>query len=161
MFKFTRVMEGMGRRRGDVKAGDVIFHQGIDVGPSPLSRPESCSSAASSAQDWEQAAQATVRRNNKLSPGVTESLGLRNYLKTSGLYDTPEKHPHVPVRSVFTEAGYYSSKAALLARGADHVDYLSKVNTSLGEEVEALKKSVQALNLEITSFQSQLPTAGE
>ena len=53
------------------------------------------------------------------------------------------------------------SKAALLARGADHVDYLSKVNVSLGQEVEALRKSVQALNTEITNFQSELPTAGE
>ena len=53
------------------------------------------------------------------------------------------------------------SKAGLLARGADHVDYLSKVNVSLAQEVEALRKSVQALNNEITNFQSELPTAGE
>ena len=35
----------------------------------------------------------------KLSPGVTETLGLRNYLGgglTSGLYESPEKHHHVP-----------------------------------------------------------------
>ena len=52
------------------------------------------------------------------------------------------------------------SKAALLARGAEHVEQLSRENLSLGGEVETLRKSVLALNAEIAAFQSQLPTAG-
>ena len=52
------------------------------------------------------------------------------------------------------------SKAALLARGAEHVEQLSRENQSLAGEVETLRKSVQALNAEIANFQSQLPTAG-
>ena len=52
------------------------------------------------------------------------------------------------------------SKAALLARGAEHVEQLSRENQSLTGEVETLTKSVQALNTEILTFQSQLPTAG-
>ena len=52
------------------------------------------------------------------------------------------------------------SKAALLARGAEHVEQLSRENQSLTGEVETLRKSVQALNTEILTFQSQLPTAG-
>ena len=52
------------------------------------------------------------------------------------------------------------SKAALLARGAEYVEQLSRENHSLTGEVETLRKSVQALNAEIANFQSQLPTAG-
>ena len=111
-----------------------LYSPKTKLGPSPLSRPESCSSAASSAADWEHQAGATVRRNNKLSPGVTEALGLRNYLSAglkSGLYgETPDKHPHVPVRSVFTEAGYYSTKSKLLdtARVSDKLSIRAEVS---------------------------------
>ena len=52
------------------------------------------------------------------------------------------------------------SKAALLARGAEHVEQLSRENQSLTGEVETLRQSVRALNTEILHYQSQLPTAG-
>ena len=97
------------------------------LGPSPLSRPGSCSSA-SSAQDWDQ------RRPGpglaKLSPGVTDSssslstLGLSGFRKyVSGPGGEGSLHP--PVRSVFTEAGYYSNKAKLVEAAARTSDKLS------------------------------------
>ena len=116
------------------------------LGPSPLSRPESCSSA-SSAQDWDHNNQRTVmrRQNNlsKLSPGVTDSssslstlgLGLRKYLVTAPGQDS-EKHQHVPVRSVFTEAGYYSNKAKLMES--------SSVNDKLSIRAEVSKPTPSA-----------------
>ena len=91
-------------------------------GPSPLSRPESCSSA-SSAADWEASGQGTVvRRSSKLSPGVTDPATplhrFRKYLLATGagsLYETADSsQTHIPVRSVFTEAGYHTNKAKLI-----------------------------------------------
>ena len=96
-------------------------------GPSPLSRPESVSSSTSShQQDWDTNNMATIIRKqnqlSKLSPGVTDSssslstlgLGFRKYLQQGSLYDTNDGNQHVPVRSVFTESGYYSNKAKLI-----------------------------------------------
>ena len=102
-------------------------------GPSPLSRPESVSSAASGDQ-WPDNG-ATVRRRhpnsnlNKLSPGVTDSssslstlgLGFRKYMASAGgqagHYET-SGHVVAPVRSVFTEAGYYSNATKLMDNGS-------------------------------------------
>jgi len=99
------------------------------LGPSPLSRPESCSSASSS-HDWDSGQSTVLRRQpnmNKLSPGVTDGsnlnglgLGFRKYLMSTsaGLYETNDNLPgsksHIPVRSVFTEAGYHTNKAKLI-----------------------------------------------
>ena len=122
--------------------------------PSPLSRPESCSSA-SSAQEWDHNNQMTVlrRQNNlgKLSPGVTDSssslstlgLGFRKYVVTApvqggagGAFDKNEKHQLVPVRSVFTESGYYSNKAKLMES--------SSVNDKLSIRAEVSKPTPNA-----------------
>jgi len=99
------------------------------LGPSPLSRPDSSSSAGSSHQDWDQGGQSTVLRrapgglSSKLSPGVTDanklgpSLGLKKYLQmtgTAGLYEQENKSQGLPVRSVFTETGYSTNKAKLI-----------------------------------------------
>ena len=53
------------------------------------------------------------------------------------------------------------SKAALLAKGAEHVEELSREKEELGREVEQLKRSVEELNKDISQYQLQLPTAGE
>ena len=53
------------------------------------------------------------------------------------------------------------SKAALLAKGAEHVTLLSKEKEDLSLEVEQLRKSVSELNADIAHYQLQLPTAGE
>ena len=53
------------------------------------------------------------------------------------------------------------SKAALLAKGAEHVEELSREKEELGMEVEQLKRSVEELNKDIAQYQLQLPTAGE
>ena len=52
------------------------------------------------------------------------------------------------------------SKAALLAKGAEYVNQLSKEKDELSREVEQLRNSVNDLNTDITFFQQQLPTAG-
>ena len=52
------------------------------------------------------------------------------------------------------------SKAALLAKGAEHVEELSREKEELGREVEQLKRSVEELNKDIAQYQLQLPTAG-
>ena len=53
------------------------------------------------------------------------------------------------------------SKAALLAKGAEHVEELSREKEELSMEVEQLKRSVEELNKDIEQYQLQLPTAGE
>ena len=53
------------------------------------------------------------------------------------------------------------SKAALLAKGAEHVEELSREKEDLGREVEQLMSSVEELNKDIARYQLQLPTAGE
>ena len=52
------------------------------------------------------------------------------------------------------------SKAALLAKGAEHVQLLGAENETLGREVEQLRKSVDNLSADITHYQLQLPAAG-
>ena len=52
------------------------------------------------------------------------------------------------------------SKAALLAKGAEHVQLLGAENETLGREVEQLRKSVDDLSADITHYQLQLPAAG-
>ena len=52
------------------------------------------------------------------------------------------------------------SKAALLAKGAEHVELLSAENDTLRREVDTLKKSVDDLSADINHYQLQLPAAG-
>ena len=121
----------------------------LKLGPSPLSRPESCSSAASSAQDWEHHNQATVvRRHNKLSPGVTE--GFRR------MY---EPHQVQPVRSVFTEAGYYSNKAKLVesSRVSDKLSIRAEVSKPVPA---SRKKEGLAARLE-PGVTTRIPPSGQ
>ena len=130
----------------------------MKLGPSPLSRPESCSSAASSAQDWEHHNQSTVvRRHNKLSPGVTDGLGLG----FRRLFEAGDKHPHPvqPVRSVFTEAGYYSNKAKLMesSRVSDKLSIRAEVSKPVPA---ARKKEGLAARLE-PGVTTRIPPSGQ
>ena len=110
-------------------------HNHLNHRPSPLSRPESCSSSGS-LHEWENVSgQSTVLRRiqqpaaiSKLSPGVTDpssvsgiGAGFRKYLMTSSskppppaIYENAESLPYdvVSVRSVFTESGYQVEAAA-------------------------------------------------
>ena len=52
------------------------------------------------------------------------------------------------------------SKAALLAKGAEHVQMLSAEKETLGREVDQLRKSVDDLSDDISHYQLQLPSAG-
>ena len=134
-------------------------------GPSPLSRPESCSSTGS-LQDWD--AQGTVVRRHhqphfsKLSPGVTDptslpglSAGFRSYLASQPvIYENAEKldKATVPVRSIFTESGYLN-KAKL--------HETSGINDKLSIRAEVKKSSVKKEPRLEPGVTTRVPPTGE
>lgn len=139
--------------------------------PSPLSRPESCSSS-SSVQDWETGQSTVLRRQpnlSKLSPGVTDpgnmnglALGFRKYLMSSqpAIYENSELNTHektpVSVRSIFTESGYHTTKAKLIET-SNLNDKLS-IRAEISKSNLSLKKDNGRLEPGVTT---RLPPTGE
>ena len=126
-------------------------------GPSPLSRPESCSSTQSShhTADWEVGGQTTVLRraappHSKLSPGVTEppvGMDFRKYLMatSSSLYETPESvGAPGSVKSAFTEPGYHTKTKVLENKGAgDKLSIRAEVNKAQPQSARRSKEARQ------------------
>ena len=141
-------------------------------GPSPLSRPESCSST-SSINDWEAIHSTVLRRQSnfsKLSPGVTDSanmagIGLvsRKYLMSNqaGAYENFEQAKLeknvAPVRSVFTESGYNMLGKAKLIETSNVNDKLS-IRAEINRVHPSLRKDTARLEPGVTT---RVPPTGE
>ena len=147
-----------------------LHGQKFKHGPSPLSRPESCSSSGS-VHDWE-AGQTTVLRRQpnlaKLSPGVTDpshvsglGLGFRKYLLANqpAIYENSELQSSIlvpPVRSIFTESGYHTNKPKLIETGSNLNDKLS-IRAEV-TKISGPKKDTSRLDPGVTA---RIPPTGE